>query len=114
MIKRRFLTILAVVVVCGITHQSVTAADSSTRAQPAALIVISDAPSEFMSKTVTVKVGDTVQWRNTGGIAHSVEFVGEKLPAGAGIPDSGVMSPGATYSYTFKQPVATHISVAST
>lgn len=71
---------------------------------PAAIIVISDAPGEFMPKTLTIKTGDTVEWKNTGGISHSVEFVGEVLPQGVASSGTGLMPPARSYSYTFKVP----------
>ena len=74
------------------------------RQEPASVIVISDAPTEFMPRTVTVKVGDTVEWKNTGGIAHSVEFVGEALPQGTASSESGLMAPHEGYSFTFTAP----------
>src|SRR5579862_949282 len=74
------------------------------REEPAVVIVISDAPSEFMPGTVRIRAGDTVQWRNTGGIAHSVEFVGEVLPEGTASSESGLMAPSKSYSFTFNKP----------
>lgn len=77
------------------------------RHEPAAVIVISDVPAEFMPNTVTVKVGDTVEWRNTGGIAHSVEFLGKAgkaIPAGTASSPSGIIAPNETYSFTFTAP----------
>ena len=74
------------------------------RHEPAAVIVISDAPAEFMPNALTIRAGDTVEWRNTGGIAHSVEFVGEVAPEGTASSQSGIMAPNETYSYTFKVP----------
>jgi len=74
------------------------------RAEPAAVIVISDTPAEFMPNALTIRVGDTVEWRNTGGSSHSVEFVGETLPQGTASSESGLMLPHETYSYTFKAP----------
>ena len=83
---------------------SSAAAGPGGRQEPAAVIVISDAPGEFMPKTMTIKVGDTVEWKNTGGIAHSVEFVGEVLPEGTASSPSGLMAPQKSYSFTFKAP----------
>lgn len=83
---------------------SSAAAGLGGREEPAAVIVISDAPSEFMPGTVKVRVGDTVQWRNTGGIAHSVDFVGQVLPEGTASSPSGLMAPNKSYSFTFKAP----------
>ncbi len=96
---------LAAIAVVGLMcRTNPAAAGLSSRKEPAALIVISDAPGEFMPRTMTIRVGDTVEWRNTGGIAHSVEFVGETLPEGTASSQSGVMMPGKTYSFTFKAP----------
>jgi plastocyanin len=72
--------------------------------RPAAVVVISDKPAEFEPKVVVVKVGDTVEWLNTGGISHSVEFLGGNLPAGRGSSPIGLMEPHGTYSYTFTAP----------
>jgi plastocyanin len=74
------------------------------RQEPAAVVVISDAPAEFMPSALTIRAGDTVEWRNTGGIAHSVEFVGEAAPEGAASSQSGIIAPNEIYTYTFKAP----------
>ena len=74
------------------------------RQEPAAVVVISDAPAEFMPSALTIRAGDTVEWRNTGGIAHSVEFVAEAPPEGTASSQSGIMAPNDTYSYMFKAP----------
>ena len=101
----RVLAVVVAIALAGLMGRAVPgAAEQGSRKEPAALIVISDAPGEFMQKTVTVTAGDTVEWRNTGGIAHSVEFVGETLPQGTASSQSGVMAPGTTYSFTFKAP----------
>jgi plastocyanin len=95
----------AAIVVAGLACRTGSSfAASGGREEPAAVIVISDAPSEFMPRTIKVKVGDTVQWSNTGGIAHSVEFVGEVLPKGTASSESGIMAPKKSYSFTFDAP----------
>ena len=97
----------AAIVVAGLgwlSGSSFAASGPGGREEPAVVIVISDAPSEFMPRTITIGVGDTVQWRNTGGIAHSVEFVGEVLPEGTASSESGLMAPNKTYSFTFNKP----------
>ena len=86
------------------TASSPVASGPGGRQEPAAVVVISDAPAEFMPSALTIRAGDTVEWRNTGGIAHSVEFVGEAAPEGTASPQSGIMAPNDTYSYTFKAP----------
>jgi plastocyanin len=103
----RVLAAVAAMAVAGLicpTGISSAAAGPGGREEPAAVIVISDAPGEFMPRTTTVRVGDTVEWKNTGGIAHSVEFVGEVLPEGTASSQSGLMAPQKSYSFTFKAP----------
>jgi plastocyanin len=101
----RTLAAVAAMAAVGLMAQiSPAAAGTGGREEPAAVIVISDAPGEFMPRSTTVRVGDTVEWRNTGGIAHSVEFVGEVLPEGAASSPSGLMAPQKSYSFTFKAP----------
>ena len=103
--RYRVLAAVAAIAVVGLAPRiSPAAAGPRGREEPAEVIVISDAPGEFMPRTVTVRVGDTVEWRNTGGIAHSVEFVGEAPPEGTASSESGIMAPAETYSYTFKVP----------
>lgn len=81
-------------------------------AAPAASIKMSDAPPKFIPAKVTIKVGQTVQWTNNAATLHSVDAdpamvqspKDVALPAGAKPFDSGFMSPGATFEYTFKVP----------
>ena len=49
----------------------------------------------FSPKTVTVPVGTTIRWRNDGVVPHTVTDPG-------GAYDSGIMSPGDTFSRTFR------------
>ena len=101
----RVLAAVAAIAVAGSgCRTSPTATGSGARAEPAAVIVISDAPTEFMPRAQKIKVGDTVEWKNTGGIAHSVEFVGEVLPQGTASSESGLMAPHESYSFTFAAP----------
>lgn len=63
----------------------------------------------FLPKQVTVKVGNTVEWRNTSSVAHTVTADPKKardaknvsLPKGARTFDSGNMDPGDTFTHTF-------------
>jgi plastocyanin len=50
----------------------------------------------FDPSTVQIGVGDTVAWKNTGTIQHSVT-------ATDGSFDSGLIAPGATFQHTFTQ-----------
>ncbi len=49
----------------------------------------------FTPATLTVTVGTTVTWTNTGQVDHTVT-------ANGGVFDSGTLSPGASFSFTFK------------
>lgn len=63
----------------------------------------------FLPKRVTVKVGNTVEWRNTSSVAHTVTADPKKardsknvtLPKGARTFDSGNMDPGDTFTHAF-------------
>lgn len=80
--------------------------------QPAATVTMTDQPANFMPARVTIKVGETVEWKNTGLILHSAtdnpaeaakpETV--SAPPGAAPFDSGFMNPGVVYRHTFTVP----------
>jgi plastocyanin len=63
----------------------------------------------FTPDTVRVRVGETVRWRNTSDIVHTVTADPSRaaqasnvvLPAGASPFDSGDMTPGAVFEQTF-------------
>ena len=87
-------------------------ATGSAIAAPAASIKMNDTPPKFTPDKVTIKVGQTIQWVNNAQTLHSVDadpsMVQDAkdvvLPPGAKPFDSGFMSPGATYEYTFTTP----------
>ncbi len=64
---------------------------------------------KFLPETLTIKVGDTVEWRNIGSIRHTVTLdpgkVGNAqnvmLPSGAETFDSGWVNDGQSFRYTF-------------
>ncbi len=64
---------------------------------------------EYVPARLTIKVGDTVTWRNTDGMAHTVtadpararDEQSAKLPAGAEPWDSGNIEGGASWSRSF-------------
>ena len=53
----------------------------------------------FEPSTITVKAGDTVEWRNTSPFTHSVTST-----SAAETFDSGAVKPGQVYRHTFAQP----------
>jgi plastocyanin len=73
----------------------------ASKDKPAAVVLISDHPAEFEPKIVTIKVGDTVEWRNTGGIAHSVEFLSGQGPETVVLSASHLMIPNGSYLRRF-------------
>lgn len=72
--------------------------------KPAAVILISDHPGEFEPEVITIKVGDTVEWHNTGGISHSVEFLSGEGPEAVAMSASHLMIPNGMYSRKFTAP----------
>jgi plastocyanin len=76
------------------------------------VIEMTDTSAGFVPERVTIRVGDTLEWRNAGAALHSVnadpanaqEPTDVVLPKGAPPFDSGFLAPGATYSHTFTVP----------
>ena len=81
-------------------------------AAPGATVKMSDTPPKFIPEKVSIKVGQSVEWTNNAATLHSVDAdptmvqtpTDVVLPPGAKPFDSGFMSPGATFEYTFKTP----------
>ena len=77
-----------------------------------AAVTMTDKPPAYVPAKLTVKVGTTVTWKNTGNALHDVTTDASKtqnksdvaLPAGAQPFDSGFMPPGTSWSYTFAVP----------
>jgi plastocyanin len=75
-------------------------------------IKMTDTPPKFVPLTVTIQKGDTVEWINNAASLHSVttnpavaqDPKDVSAPAGAKPFDSGFMTPGAKWSYTFIVP----------
>lgn len=87
------------------------AAESAPEAEPAAVV---DMPGglKFDPDEVTISVGDTIEWRNSSSVVHTVTADPQKaanadnvrLPEGAETFDSGNILPGENYTYTFTVP----------
>ncbi len=64
----------------------------------------------FEPKAITIRVGDTVEWRNPSGLPHTATFDPTKaadagnvaLPQGVEPFDSGTVDPGESWSHTFE------------
>jgi plastocyanin len=98
--NRRLLAILTAVLVAGAANLLVPL--PSEAGKPTVVVTMRDAPTAFIQDNVTIKVGDTVEWKNTGKVIHSVSS--SAVPAGADGFDSGFMLPGAEFSHTFTVP----------
>ncbi len=66
----------------------------------------------FVPTQITIKAGDTVEWRNIGSIPHTVtadprrasSSTNVELPDGAEAFDSGLVTGGQWFRYTFSEP----------
>jgi plastocyanin len=100
----------------GITlaSQQVTAertTGKSMAAQPAAVVDMTDS-LKFEPRTVEIKQGSTVLWKNASNLVHTVtadpELANNKsnvqLPQGAETFHSGDIAPGEEYRHTFNVP----------
>lgn len=88
--------------------------DDGTPGAPAAaarnVVVEMDNRLRFLPDTVRIRAGETVVWRNTSDIVHTVTADPERaaraenvaLPVGAAPFDSGDMVPGAEFSHRFE------------
>lgn len=68
--------------------------------------------NRFNPASLRIRRGDTVAWKNTGSVPHTITDDPGKaqdkahavLPQGAAAYDSGNINPGAWWSYTFQTP----------
>jgi plastocyanin len=71
-----------------------------------------DNPATFQPSALTIKVGDTVEWKNIGSSVHhaSTDSSSAINPADVSRPsnakpfDSGFLQPGQNFTYTFTVP----------
>jgi plastocyanin len=88
-----------------------TATADSNRSAGAPVVDMTDG-LKFEPQQITVSVGDRVEWRNVGNIAHTVTTDPSKVadPDGVSVPDgvepwdSGLLGAGETVTRTFKRP----------
>jgi len=81
-------------------------------AEPPAIVVRMTNSKTFEPKSITVKAGDTVLWKNESNMTHSVTdepalavtAQDAALPPNAKEFNSGLLPPGKDYSYTFTVP----------
>lgn len=98
--------VLAVAVIAGIHLRSAGAAMAPIE------VKMVDTPPTFEPSRLSIKVGDTVEWKNVGTSIHhastdsssAVNPADVSNPAGAKPFDSGFLQPGQSFSYTFTVP----------
>jgi plastocyanin len=84
----------------------------SMAARPAIVVEMIDDPPSFQPVQTTIKVGDTVEWKNTGAQLHHVTTDPSAAlkksditsPPGAKPFDSGFLKPGESFKETFSVP----------
>jgi plastocyanin len=111
----RYLVGLGVVGIAGVLAIAVfvgvrlTSASAST---PPIVVKMIDMPATYEPARITIKVGDTVEWKNVGNSVHhasndpstAVNPAEVSNPPGAKPFDSGFLQPGQSYTYTFTVP----------
>jgi len=102
--------VLAIALPAALAIVTLLARRTAVASQPIVTIKMLDVPAAFEPGTVTIKIGDTVEWRNVGNEVHhattdpsmAINDADVGSPAGAETFDSGFIKPGATFSHTFK------------
>ena len=81
-------------------------------AKPPIVVKMLDAPPSFQPARITIKAGDTVEWKNIGNEVHhatddpslAINKADVSTPSGTKPFDSGFLKPGETFSQTFSVP----------
>jgi len=111
--KLPYLSILPVILLAGVTMSVLASLASPVSAAGNPVVVtMTDKPARYVPEKITVKVGTTVEFRNTGQVVHDVttdasiaqDKADVSLPPGAEPFDSGFLAPGQSWSYTFTVP----------
>lgn len=100
------LVVLAIAAFVGVR---LTSASAST---PPIVVKMIDMPATYQPAKLTIKVGETVEWKNVGNSVHhassdpstAVNPAEVSNPPGAKPFDSGFLQPGQTFTYTFTVP----------
>jgi plastocyanin len=85
---------------------------NATASTPTKVVKMIDMPATFQPAELTIKVGETVEWKNLGNSVHhasndpstAINPADVSNPPGAKPFDSGFLQPGESFSYTFTVP----------
>jgi plastocyanin len=111
----RYLVGLGVVGIAGVLAISAFVGvrlKSAAALTPPIVVKMIDMPATYEPARITIKVGDTVEWKNVGNSVHhasndpstAVNPAEVSNPPGAKPFDSGFLQPGQSYTYTFTVP----------
>ncbi len=105
---------IAVVLWMNVNPQVTQNAQQTAQATGAGTIIVVELNDKlrFVPTQITIKAGDTVEWRNIGSISHTVtadprrapSSTNVELPDGAEAFDSGLVTGGQWFRYTFSEP----------
>jgi plastocyanin len=101
--------IAGVIAIAAFVGVRLTTASASTNP---ILVKMIDMPATYEPAKITIKVGETVEWKNVGNSVHhassdpstAVNPAEVSNPQGAKPFDSGFLQPGQSYTYTFTVP----------
>jgi len=101
--------IISVLAIAAFVEVRLTSASAST---PPIVVKMIDMPASYEPARITIKVGETVEWKNVGNSVHhassdpstAVNPAEVSNPPGAKPFDSGFLQPGQSYTYTFTVP----------
>ena len=85
---------------CGAARENQRPSGAQGAERAKADITIDMRNIQFLPKSARVEVGDTVLWKNSDSVAHTVTKQSGPGPKF----DSGTIAPGGTFTYTFKRP----------
>jgi plastocyanin len=85
---------------------------SAAASTPPIVVKMIDTPATYEPAVVTIKVGETVEWKNVGNSVHhassdpstAVNPAEVSNPPGVKPFDSGFLQPGQSFTYTFTVP----------
>ena len=81
-----------------------TTAPTTTTTTEAQVFTVAMADNVFQPMDLTVPLGSTVVWTNTGNNPHTTTSGNGSNGTPNGLWDSGIANPGGSFSYTFDAP----------